>query len=397
MRKLYIKGLVKNADMLRRELSSPLSAGRKEHLRRSAERLVQEVDAILAHHGVQIADLPAPTRRAYEFLKNADFDAAAPGLSAQSDSRAPGSVSLVGLKSTWDAIIHRLARPVLAEEADVLHSSIATSSANVERQLSENGLNPQDLTAQSRAARGWLGFFADRENFDAYVGAVDRAKPAFEAGLVRSQRFHSPAWIEFRPIPGLFKLRGYGDGTRITLPTPMIGFSNALFQALAEAVFNRGSKEPIAEATLGDEYQSTQAELEALCGVEEHSAGVHNDLQASFDRVNGRHFGGDLARPRLTWSRTFTGRKFGHYDSIRDTVMVSSTLDHANVPAFVVDFVMYHELLHKKLGVNWRNGRRESHTPEFRTAERQFERAADAEAAIARLARGGGRHINDTR
>ncbi|MEJ2599858.1 MAG: hypothetical protein P8Z00_16105, partial [Anaerolineales bacterium] len=39
-------------------------------------------------------------------------------------------------------------------------SSIARSSANVERQLSNNGLEATELTAQSRAARGWLAFFA---------------------------------------------------------------------------------------------------------------------------------------------------------------------------------------------------------------------------------------------
>jgi hypothetical protein len=42
--------------------------------------------------------------------------------------------------------------------------------------------------------------------------------------------------------------------------------------------------------------------------------------------------------------------KMGHYDFIRDTVMLSVTLDAPDVLDYVVDYVMYYELLHKKLG-----------------------------------------------
>jgi len=96
-----------------------------------------------------------------------------------------------------------------------------------------------------------------------------------------------------------------------------------------------------------------------------------------------------VVRPRLTWSRSFTGRKFGHYDPIRDTVMVSSSLDRDNVPQYALDFVVFHELLHKELGVDWRNGRAAAHTPEFRAQERRFEQYREAEAALKRLAIGG--------
>jgi hypothetical protein len=88
----------------------------------------------------------------------------------------------------------------------------------------------------------------------------------------------------------------------------------------------------------------------------------------------------------LTWSRTFTGRKFGHYDPIRDTVMISCSLDRSSVPVQALDFVMYHELLHKQLGVDWRSGRAAAHTPEFRAAERRFDHYQEAEALLKRVA-----------
>jgi hypothetical protein len=111
-------------------------------------------------------------------------------------------------------------------------------------------------------------------------------------------------------------------------------------------------------------------------------------LAASFGRVNQEYFGGGLSRPRLTWSRAFGGRKFGHYDPIHDTVMISGILDRATAPDYVIDFVVYHELLHKKLGIDWSNGWAATHTAEFRERERQFARYADADALLKQLAAG---------
>jgi predicted metal-dependent hydrolase len=77
----------------------------------------------------------------------------------------------------------------------------------------------------------------------------------------------------------------------------------------------------------------------------------------------------------------------GHYDFFRDLVMLSVTLDDPDVPDFVVDFVMYHELLHKVMGSKVVNGRRYAHTPAFREAERAFPRYEEAEAFLKATAR----------
>ena len=131
-------------------------------------------------------------------------------------------------------------------------------------------------------------------------------------------------------------------------------------------------------------------EVDALGGVVDHARGAAHDLAASFDRVNAAYFGGKMARPRLTWNRTFTGRKFGHYDWILDTVMVSRTLDSADVPGFVVDFLVFHELLHKFHGLHWVNGRSYAHTAEFKQSELKFTRFHEAEAILQKLAKESG-------
>ena len=81
-----------------------------------------------------------------------------------------------------------------------------------------------------------------------------------------------------------------------------------------------------------------------------------------------------------------TASKFGHYQPSRDTVMLSVSLDDAKIPAYVVDFVMYHELLHKKHSAMIVNGRRLSHSPAFREDERRFAEYIQAESQLKELA-----------
>jgi hypothetical protein len=386
MPKVRIRGLVKVADTVRRELSQPVSTARKEQLRRLVVDSVQEVNRILARHGTRPHALPAPTRRAYQFLTSVNFEGITPESIAGTKPAARGNVSLAGLKSFWERVLDQLTQAIAGDRAGDLYRSIRSTSENIERYMEAEGLRAGDLTTQSRAGRGWLAFFCDRENFDAYLAAVRRATPILERSMRATKTFRTPPLVRFRPTPDLYRIRGYNNATRVVLPTPMICFSDEPLCALAEAAFNGGSKQAILEAAASDEYQGIQAELEALSGVEEWSGGVHRDLKRSFERVRATYFGHDLVRPRLTWSGSLAGRTFGHYDPIRDTVMINGTLDQADLPEYVLDFVMYHELLHKELGVGWRNGRRAMHTPQFRKQERRFQQYKQAESTLARLA-----------
>jgi hypothetical protein len=99
-----------------------------------------------------------------------------------------------------------------------------------------------------------------------------------------------------------------------------------------------------------------------------------------FEKINRQYFNNSLSKPRLSWSQSLTRRKFGHYEPHRDRVVISLSLDNHNTPAFVPEFILYHELLHKYCGEKWVNGQRRVHTPEFKQLEQQFEFYQSAEA-----------------
>ncbi len=95
-------------------------------------------------------------------------------------------------------------------------------------------------------------------------------------------------------------------------------------------------------------------------------------LKASFDRVNEKYFAGTMELPNLTWGQE-SFRKLGHYHYGSDTVLLSTILLEDRR---MLDFVMYHELLHKKHGIT-PGGR--AHTKAFRLDEAKFAEATNDE------------------
>jgi hypothetical protein len=115
------------------------------------------------------------------------------------------------------------------------------------------------------------------------------------------------------------------------------------------------------------------------------SKGRVYDLDAIFEELNTRFFHGLMARPRMSWSQTKTRRILGHYDPAHNAIIISRIFDHPAVPRYVLDYIVYHEMLHLKHPVKLRGSRRCVHSAEFQAEEKLFPRAAQANAFLKRL------------
>jgi hypothetical protein len=109
------------------------------------------------------------------------------------------------------------------------------------------------------------------------------------------------------------------------------------------------------------------------------------DLDTIFEELNTRFFHGLMARPRMSWSPTKTRRILGHYDPAHNAIIISRVFDHPGVPAFVLEYIVYHEMLHLKHPVRLRGSRRCVHSAEFQAEEKMFPRVAEANAFLKRL------------
>lgn len=387
---VYIRGIVGLARRVRQELAGGVTPVRLERLRQAVREALEVTDRTLSSAGLGLEALPTPTRMAYRFLAGLDFGRIQAVSASSSHETPPGTVHFPGLRAWLDGVLTRLSLAQDEEGKRRVYDSVRSTHASLEQQARKTATRPEQLKAGARALCGWLAYFAREENFGAYLQALACAKAAFDEAQARQGRFPAPVVVHFRPMKGVYRVRGLADGTLVHLPTPMISFDEGLLRLLAAVIFlGQGSKQPIVRAMAHPGYKAILAQVEPPCHGGQQAIGLHHSLEEAFARVNEAYFGGTMPRPALQWSSTFTVRKFGHCDRLRDAVMVSASLDSPDVPAHVVDFIVYHELLHRKLGAQWNGNRQAIHTPEFLAEENRFAKHAEAKAFLDRFAKAG--------
>jgi len=95
----------------------------------------------------------------------------------------------------------------------------------------------------------------------------------------------------------------------------------------------------------------------------------HPILEESFNRVNEKYFYGMIEKPNLKFGKN-SFSKLGSYEYGSDTIVISSIFKEQRK---LLDYIMYHELLHKKHKFYSKNGRSYHHTKEFKKKEKEFE------------------------
>jgi predicted metal-dependent hydrolase len=190
--------------------------------------------------------------------------------------------------------------------------------------------------------------------------------------------------VEFFPFAGLNHTARLNDG-RLTVRVSDI-FADApseVYHSLAVILLAKLYRKKI-DTTHQNTYRAfiLRTEIQERARAVRHercrvtpargSRGRHVDLEELFDRLNDRYFAGTLDKPRLSWSARKSRFVLGRYDATRHTIFVSRLFDAPSIPAYVVEYVMFHEMLHVKHQSRVRDSRIIVHTPEFKVEERSF-------------------------
>ena len=115
------------------------------------------------------------------------------------------------------------------------------------------------------------------------------------------------------------------------------------------------------------------------------SAGAHFNLEEMFEQLNVRFFGGLMARPALSWSRQASRTLLGHFDAAHHAIIISRIFDKPQTPRWLVEYILYHEMLHLKFPVQHRGARRCVHSAEFRAEEQRFPHYEQAKERLKKL------------
>jgi len=110
------------------------------------------------------------------------------------------------------------------------------------------------------------------------------------------------------------------------------------------------------------------------------------DLDEIFRNLNARYFDGEMAPVRIGWSPHRSRSILGHYDSAHGTITVSRWFDSPAVPRYLVEYLVFHEMLHIRFPVERNGHRRVVHSRPFREAEKNFPHYEKARRRLVRMA-----------
>jgi hypothetical protein len=168
-----------------------------------------------------------------------------------------------------------------------------------------------------------------------------------------------------------------------------------IFEALAFMLIGKLFRKPV-EAEYAHRYRRYLNRRDVRCALESARQnrgrklvsaprGDTYDLDAIFEELNFKYFFGLMSRPKIGWSLRVGRATLGHYDPSHHAIVLSKLLDRPEVPRIVVEYVLYHEMLHVRHPAEHNGVRRSVHTRDFKQAEKQFERLAEAKALVKTL------------
>lgn len=258
------------------------------------------------------------------------------------------------------------------------------------------GKDLQQLNFPKRTFRAvkWLIFLEKDENFKSHVEAIISALSMFPDILVQNRKLANftsePFAIRYFPGSSLFRSDRKEGIFTVTINE---GFINAPQQVLysilrmASSTGTKVHKHNMASYSNSADYLRISRELLQQKSTEGSGAGLFHNLSTLCEKVEEDYSVPSIERPQLSWMDRASFRTFGVYQPSSDSIRISPVLDHPEVPEFIVEYVLFHELVHSWVGVRVRNGRSQIHSKRFKGLEHQFARRDEAAAFLNELNR----------
>ncbi len=165
-----------------------------------------------------------------------------------------------------------------------------------------------------------------------------------------------------------------------------------VIQGLAHALFLRivkGRKDPYPEPMkdwmTSAEFvaQKQPVYIRRSRNLTRSPAGKHRNLMDSVERLIEQGMVEKEEGMFISWTRSRNLRRVGYCSVLMKVIAISSVFDDPEIPEYVLDYVVYHEMLHLHNGLDPDSPK---HGPEFRAQERLFPRWEEAEAWLRKIA-----------
>ena len=259
--------------------------------------------------------------------------------------------------------------------------------------LKKKGIPASRLPLPSYRATLWLNFLGEEAHLRQHLNALREYRSvaqevlSSQAGIGRL--LNPVVEVNIFCLPYIYQTKKQGARTQLSIHEALINAPRKIKIDLALAAL-KGSKaalRSIRKYCSSREYTQMENLIRGNHPAQGSSPrGKQVDLGQVFEKVNKDYFRGQMEQPQLSWSVKRTYRRLGTYSAQLDQVTVSRTLDNREIPVYVIEYIMYHELLHKKLGVQRANSGKRNHTKAFKELEKQFNYYEEANQYLKTLA-----------
>ena len=261
-------------------------------------------------------------------------------------------------------------------DPSIILSEIKTLRTLIQDQCHKRSCYPADLTDPSYRAYLWLAFLSTPKNFFQHIVFIDHFFGLWNAQSKKSLSIalYNHAFV-FQCKPGR-------KDVTVALNEGFLTASPQQVQTLVACCLksNKRNMTELRQISRSETYQAIMREIWQHTPQSALStAGDLYDLQTLFQKLNAEYFSGLMIPPRLRWSGRNATRRLGYYHPDSDTITISNFLDQKGIPSYVMEYVLYHEMLHKHVGLKKVNSYRIAHSSQFKRKEKRYKRYQEAE------------------
>jgi hypothetical protein len=262
------------------------------------------------------------------------------------------------------------------QEVEKLLLDIQSTEQTIRQRCQSRACQPADLSDSAYRGFLWLAFLSESQHFEQHLHFIFRFLQEWRTQTSK------PVTVKMYNSSFVFQCKPGRNQYVVTIGEGFLTADTHAIQVLVDCCLqsNRKNLQQLRKLSRSSAYkQVMEAIWQHTAQSTRSTNGICYDLQQLFHKINAEYFQNKLEQPRLCWSSRRATRRLGYYHPDTDTITLSRFLDQKTIPAYVVEYVLYHEMLHKKLGLKEVNSYRLAHTSQFKQQEKKFKQYTDAE------------------
>ena len=288
----------------------------------------------------------------------------------------------------WFAFLKISDNEIKSTEYEVtdLHTQILSLLSIINKHCAERLGSPADLSTSSFRIYLWLEYLSNQTHLALHLSALDEFLRILTEQNKKTNIDPEKILIKINYSGYLYRRQIIQSKTILQINEAYITAPLEIKKSILSAAFSRRQSKHtniIKAYSNNSNFRHLNKQISGAPIANLISCrGIKYNLAILFNKLNNEYFRSQLSQPRLVWSSRRSKRRLGYYHPEINTIAVTKKLDDKKVPRLLVEYVLYHEMLHQHFGIKNRNGRRYAHTTAFRTAERMFKHHQEAENLI---------------